>query len=121
MSLYKRKVAGYSIVFISLFFSLFIKVYSNSSIATEHLGGDKQKGQVLITAQVGHPGPLLVHEIYTYTATVINDNRSGQAVNWSLEKDGKPAQSIPGVTLKPVPQNDDDKKKGQFRATLTGS
>ncbi|MDX7989259.1 hypothetical protein FE392_18440, partial [Xenorhabdus sp. 12] len=121
MSLYKRKIIGYSILFISLFFSLFIKVYSNSSIETKHLGNDKQEGQVLITAQVGHPGPLLVHDIYTYTATVINKNGSDQAVNWSLKKDGKSVQSIPGVTLKPVPQNDDDKKKGQFRATLTGS
>ncbi|PHM40266.1 inverse autotransporter beta-barrel domain-containing protein [Xenorhabdus mauleonii] len=118
---YKKRFVGYFIVLISLFFSLFIKAYSNSSIATEHLGNDKQKDPFPISIKVDQSKPLLVHETYTYTATVINDNGSGNEVNWHLEKDGKPVQSIPGVTLKPVPQNDDDKQKGQYRATLTGS
>ncbi|PHM40264.1 inverse autotransporter beta-barrel domain-containing protein [Xenorhabdus mauleonii] len=118
---YKKRIAGYFFVLISLFFSLFIKAYSNSSIATENLGNDKQKSQRQISVNVDQPKPLLVHETYTYTATVTNDNGSGNTVNWHLEKDGKSVQSIPGVILKPVPQDDDDKQKGQYRATLTGS
>ncbi|WP_169924691.1 hypothetical protein [Xenorhabdus mauleonii] len=69
------------------------------------------------------PGPLLVHETYTYTATVKNADGSANDANWGLEKDGNPVQDISGsgMELKKIPRNDDDKKKGQFRATLTSS
>ncbi|WP_319931630.1 hypothetical protein, partial [Xenorhabdus santafensis] len=72
-----------------------------------------------ITVKLDQPGPLLVNETYTYTATITGAPEAGSSVNWGLEKDGQPVQHIPGVTLKRI--EPDDIQKGQSRATLTSS
>ncbi|PHM40262.1 invasin [Xenorhabdus mauleonii] len=74
MSSYKRKITGYFVVLCTLlFFSLFIKVFSNGSISTEYLGNvDKKKTEVVDTPNEKKLNSGVNHEITKRSNETLN-------------------------------------------------